>query len=326
MSRPRTRLAPSPTGALHLGNARTFLVNWALARQNGWEVVMRIEDLDGPRIQTGAAQQALDILGWLGLNYDEGPHTQLDDLAPYHEALARLADRGLIYPCSCTRSQIASAQSAPHRDKHELRYPGTCAPDPSVDPPGYEAISLDSSDQAPAWRLVTEDAHVDFHDHFAGPQSHNPQRTVGDFVVATRANLPAYQLAVVIDDVRQDITHVVRGDDLITSTPRQLLIYRALGLGPEPAYYHLPLVLGPDGRRLAKRHGDTRLTTYRERGVTAERIIGLLAEWSGLGPRHPMSATGFADAFDIERLPREAVTLTDEDHRWLLDSSEPTSS
>ncbi len=307
----RTRLAPSPTGALHLGNARTFLINWAMAKRGGWRIVLRIEDLDGPRVKTDADRGAIEALRWLGMGWDEGPLYQRHDLSRYRAALESLAERGLIYPCRCSRSQIASAQSAPHGDEHELRYPGTCRP-AGVTPVKYEP-ELDA-----AWRLRVPDETIKFVDGFAGEQAMNPQQSVGDFVVATRAGLPAYQLAVVVDDADQGVTQVVRGDDLITSTPRQLLLYRMLGLHPEPTYTHVPLVLGPDGRRLAKRHGDTRIDHYRQRGTPAERIIGLIGRWSGLGERRAMSAADFAAGFELGELPHERVTFTEDDDQWLL--------
>ncbi|MEX2169470.1 MAG: tRNA glutamyl-Q(34) synthetase GluQRS [Pirellulales bacterium] len=321
---PRTRLAPSPTGALHLGNARTFLVNWALARQRGWEILLRIDDLDGPRIKRDAAAEAIDILQWLGIDWDEGPVYQTADLAPYRAALASLAARGLAYPCHCTRSQILAASlSAPHEGEHELRYPGTCRPAFNPPPP-YSGEGLGEgalNDPTCAWRFRVPDGPIEFNDDFAGPQSHDVDATVGDFLIATKGDLPSYQLAVVVDDARQGITHIVRGDDLLTSTPRQLLLYRALNLGPPPSYLHLPLVKGPDGRRLAKRHGDTRLAHYRDCGVKPERIIGLLAEWSGLGPRREMTSREFAERFELERLPREAVIFTTENDSWLIADS-----
>jgi len=310
----RTRLAPSPTGALHLGNARTFVINWALARRRGWRVVMRMEDLDGPRIKAGAAEHAYDALRWLGLDWDEGPYTQRSDLSAYHAALGRLGEAGLIYRCRCTRKEIEAAQSAPHEDEHELRYPGTCRPERSA-AARYEA----SDEDGMSWRLWVEDEAVRFVDEIVGEVAINVQDQVGDFIVATKAGLPAYQLAVVVDDAAQGVTEVVRGDDLVRSTPRQLLLYRLLGLGPTPRYYHVPLVLGEDGRRLAKRHGDTRVTTYREAGCSAERIIGLLGAWCGLGDRRAMSVAEFAERFELDRLPREAVTFTEQDHRWLIE-------
>ncbi len=318
-----TRLAPSPTGALHLGNARTFLINWAMAKQNGWRIVFRVEDLDGPRVDPAASEKAIDTLAWLGLDWDYDPLYQSHDLTPYRNALADLYRRGAIYPCTCTRKEIVSAQSAPHEDEHELRYPGTCRPPletfpPSTDRPGHREALL--QDSATAWRVAVPDEPIEYRDQLHGPQSFNIQQQVGDFVVATKMGLPAYQLAVVVDDVRQGVTQVVRGDDLLSSACRQLLLYRLLGLSPIPAYTHLPLVLGPDGRRLAKRHGDTRIDTYRQRGVTAERIVGLLARWSGIGGGYDEMTTGaFAQRFDLANLSREPVAMTQEDEAWLLD-------
>jgi len=312
-----TRLAPSPTGALHLGNARTFLVNWALARQCGWDVIMRMEDLDGPRVKQGAAQQALDVLAWLGLDWDGEVSYQSADLSPYHAALEKLRGQGSIYHCRCSRKEIAAAQSAPH-EGGELRYPGTCRPDEA----DHRAASDDEpallAEDAVAWRLRAADEAVTFEDAVVGSRSVNVQRQAGDFIVATKAGLPSYQLAVVVDDARQGVTDIVRGDDLINSTARQMLLYRALGLGEPPRYYHLPLVLGSDGRRLAKRHGDTRLSRYREAGVPAERIVGLIAFWSGVVDEpEAMSADEFRERFDLTALPREPITFTEEQAEWL---------
>lgn len=306
-----TRLAPSPTGALHLGNARTFLINWALARRNGWRIVLRIEDLDTPRTKAGADQQAIDDLRWLGMDWDDGPHYQVADLSPYEAALSELDRKRLTYACTCTRSEIQAAQSAPHAGDHELRYPGTCRDRP--------AGSIDGATPK-AVRVRVDDQMVTFTDAFAGDQQHVPGEQVGDFVIATKAGLPAYQLAVVVDDHRQGVTDVVRGDDLLRSAARQLLLYRMLSFGPEPTYTHVPLVLGPDGRRLAKRHGDTRIAAYRERGVAAERVIGLLAFWCGLCPAPtPLPIGEFLDRFDLSKLPHKPVTMTEENEAWLLD-------
>lgn len=309
----RTRLAPSPTGALHLGNARTFLVNWALARQQGWEAVLRIEDLDGPRVKEGAAQQAIDDLEWLGLDWDEGPLFQLADQTPYEQALEQLAQQGAIYPCRCTRKQIeAAALSAPHGDEHELRYPGTCRP---VKP---QATSwLENREEGTAWRLRVEPGETRFVDAFAGEQVASVEQSVGDFLVATKLGLPAYQLAVVVDDARQGIDQIVRGDDLLRSTHRQLLVQKLLGITPEPHYTHLPLVIGEDGHRLAKRHGDTRLDYYRQAGVKPERVVGLLGHWCALGERREMSVREFAEVFQLDRLPAEPAVFSREEDEWL---------
>jgi glutamyl-tRNA synthetase len=307
-----TRLAPSPTGALHLGNARTFLINWALAKRRGWRIVLRVEDLDTPRTKAWASDQAIDVLTWLGMDWDAGPSYQRADLSRYEKALRQLASAGLIYPCICTRKDLVEAQSAPHKDSHDLIYPGTCRP---AEP---TATAYDPANESQAWRVRTDERVIAFDDGFAGAQAMSLALITGDFVVASKQGGPAYQLAVVVDDAAQGVTHIVRGDDLLTSTPRQLWLYDLLNLTPRPEYVHLPLVLGPDGRRLAKRHGDTRLISYREAGVAAERVVGLIAGWSGLD-REPMSAETFAERFDLDRLPPEPAVFTQEDHRWLLD-------
>lgn len=311
-----TRLAPSPTGALHLGNARTFLITWALARQRGWRIVMRIEDLDGPRVKPGAADAALDTLAWLGIDWDEGPIIQSHDLEPHASAMSQLAALGLAYPSALTRSQIDAAASAPHagdaaregRVGSELR--------PSLGPRAFD-------DRLTNWRFVTPDREVAFDDEAAGPQRHRPFDTVGDFVVWTARAQPAYQLACVVDDARQGVTDVVRGEDLLDSAARQVLLIDALGLGPAPAYTHLPLVVGADGRRLAKRHGDTRVSRYREAGAPPERLIGLLARWSGVETdrRRGLSAAEFASGFNLARLARSPIVFGAEDDAWLLSRS-----
>ncbi len=315
-ARPITRLAPSPTGALHLGNARTFLINWAMARQQGWEIVLRMEDLDGPRVKPGAAEGALAVLAWLGMDWDYGPYDQLADLTPYRAALEALHAKGLVYPCTLTRSEIAAARSAPHGDDEasgsELRYPGVSRGADAGD--GSDLLEEDEQ----AWRVTIPEGRVAFEDALAGPQAFDVQAEVGDFIVATKAGLPAYQLAVVVDDHRQGVTEVVRGDDLLSSAARQLWLYRLLEYRPEPTYTHVPLVLGPDGRRLAKRHGDTRVDTYRQRGVRAERVVGLLASWCGVADkRREMTAAEFAAGFGPDRLPREPTVFTAEDEAWL---------
>lgn len=312
---PTTRLAPSPTGALHLGNARTFLVNWALARATGMRIVLRVEDLDTPRVKPGVIGLTVDLLSWLGIDWDEGPLIQSATPEPHAAAMEHLARGGHVYPCELSRTQIEAAASAPQEGSGEVRFPASLRP--ASRPTRF-------TDDASSWRFVVDqDAIVTFDDRFAGPQSHRPAETIGDCIVWTRRDptkpgQPAYQLAVVVDDARQGVTHVVRGDDLLDSAARQLLLYRALGAGPEPVYCHLPLVKGEDGRRLAKRHGDTRLDSYRAMGVTPDRVVGLVAWWCGLQPeRAPMEAVEFLRRFDLNMIPRHAITFTGDDDRWL---------
>lgn len=319
---PTTRLAPSPTGALHLGNARTFLLTWALARTRGWRIVLRIEDLDTPRVKPATIQSTLRTLEWLGINWDQGPIIQSDDLEHHRHAMSVLAAKGLVYPSAHSRSEIddaaaSLAASAPQEGAHDVPFPADLRPPLSARPRNFPS---DQSLGPANWRFVVEPGETLIPDLFAGPRAFDVASIVGDFVVWTKRDTPSYQLAVVVDDHRQSITHVVRGDDLLDSAARQTLLYRALGFSPHPEYLHLPLVLGTDGRRLAKRHGDTRVDTYIRRGVTRERMLGLLACWSGLcATRTPMTLDEFLSRFKLDTIPTQAVTFTAEDDAWLLD-------
>jgi len=304
-----TRLAPSPTGALHLGNARTFLINWLLARQNGWKIILRIEDIDGPRIKAGADRLLIEDLQWLGLDWDEGPIYQTSRTPVYRAALQRLIDQDVAYPCICSRKEVELAASAPHAEDGAAVYPGTCRGRfKSIE----EALAV--SGRPPAIRFRVPEETITFADEFRGGQSFNAARQLGDFVIAKSDGTPAYQLAVVVDDAEMNITDIVRGDDLIDSTPRQILLYRAMGIASQiPRYTHLPLVVGMDGRRLAKRHGDTRLSYYRQQGVAASKVLQLLAQWSGM--KDPASISQAADCigkFDLAALPPSPIRFQPE--------------
>ena len=305
------RLAPSPTGAQHVGNARTYLIAWLSARSRGGRVVLRIEDIDSPRVKPGAGEQACQDLIWLGLDWDDGPVVQSERISLYRSALKRLQEQELIYPCTCTRSDVERAGSAPHPEHEGPVYPGTCA--------GRSVRDADSLGDRPwCWRFRVPVISPSFVDGFRGPTAIDLRVLGGDFVIwkAPRAgqaeSTPAYQLAVVVDDAAQGVTEVVRGDDLIPSTPRQLLLYQALGLTP-PSFVHVPLVVGPDGRRLAKRHGDTRLSTLREAGVRPELLLGLLA-WScgWIESIKPTTARELLPRFRLESVPPKPWILTPE--------------
>jgi len=252
---------------------------------------MRIEDLDTPRVKPGVVEKMLDDLRWLGFDWDGEVAVQSERRAYYREIHAKLAR--FIYPCRCTRAELAAAQSAPHEGDPEPRYPGTCRSNRG------EGIS---------WRLRVDSGRVEFDDLLFSRQAVDVEGTVGDFVVAKTPEQPAYQLAVVADDMAQGVTEVVRGDDLIPSTGRQILLYRALGASP-PAYGHVPLVVGPDGKRLAKRHGDARIATLRAAGVPPERIVGTLAEWSGLGGGDATPAC-LVPKWSWARVLRDRIILT----------------
>jgi len=308
-----TRLAPSPTGALHLGNARTFLITWALARAGGWRIVLRIEDLDTPRVKPETIADTIETLSWLGMDWDDGPIIQSADLARFTRAMRSLASRGLAYPSPHTRGELeaGASLSAPQEGVNEPVFPREWRPAPG--PRDFDVS------QGENWRLaLPDDSAVTFHDLFRGPITRDVARSVGDFVIWTKRGHPAYQLAVVVDDDAQGVTHVVRGDDLLDSAARQLLLMRALGIAREPEYAHVPLVRGEDGRRLAKRHGDTRVRAYRSRGVRPQRVVGLVAWWCGITPdRREMDAQEFRDRLDLGTIPRDAVTFTREDDAWL---------
>lgn len=273
----RTRFAPSPTGAFHLGNARTFALTWLHARACGGEVVLRMEDIDVTRVRPGAAAALLEDLRWLGLDWDGPMVVQSSRSARHRECFERLHAMGLLYPCTCTHQQIRQAASAPHADE-ELTYPGTCR----GRWPDAEAARA-AAPAALGWRVRTDAAgEMRFDDLVAGPQCRSPERQGGDFVVARDdAQISVgYQLAVVVDDADAGVNLVVRGDDLLPSTPRQMLLQRALGM-PTPAYAHLGMVHAADGTRLAKRRGTQQLRDLRAAGESARGILEWIARSAG---------------------------------------------
>lgn len=313
------RLAPSPTGAQHLGNARTYLIAWLAARAAGGRVVLRIEDIDSPRVKPWAIRQAVIDLQWLGLDWDAGPRLAEDgreiigDPAAYQQtargdlyaaALDRLRAQGLLYPCDCTRKDIETAASAPHESATGIDgpiYAGRCA--------GWQSGAALPAEGTFCWRFRSRPGSWSFDDRVAGPQTCHPATQLGDFPVTRKTGQAAYQLAVVVDDLQAGINQVVRGDDLIPSTFRQLQLIEQLG-GRPPTYAHVPLVRGTDGRRLAKRHGDTRLSWYREQGVAPEQILG----WCGwtlglLEKKQAIAPEDLMARFSWERLPRESTRI-----------------
>ncbi|MGE4619942.1 MAG: tRNA glutamyl-Q(34) synthetase GluQRS [Planctomycetota bacterium] len=307
------RLAPSPTGVLHLGNVRSFLLAWLSIRSRGGILRLRIEDIDGPRIQSGATEQVIEDLQWLGLDWDAEPEIQTDHLWRHERVLEQLQQAGLVYPCICTRSEVEEAASAPHevgQISAETVYPGTCR-----DRWRNEEHARSETGRNPALRFRVTDTAVPFVDRFVGRQE---GKLAGDFVVRKRDGTPSYQLAVVVDDAEAGITEVLRADDLLSSTPRQLLIYQHLGV-PVPEFVHLPLVVGPDGRRLAKRHGDTSLARYRREGVAPGTLIGAVAHLSGLVPAGVRCRPqDLLNDFDLDRVPAGPV-IWDGQQRFLLE-------
>ena len=297
----RGRLAPSPTGAQHVGNARTYLIAWLQARSSDGEIVLRMEDIDSPRIKSGADQQALDDLRWLGLDWDGEVMVQSPRLHLYQSAFEQLQANEKVYPCTCTRRDVEQAASAPHEQGGVLVYPGTCA--------HRQAGDAKSLTETFSWRFRVPETSFTWEDVCLGSVTLSRAQLGGDFVAWKSTDEPAYQLAVVVDDAEQQITEVIRGDDLVPSTPRQLLLYQELELTP-PTFAHVPLVVGTDGKRLAKRHGDTRLSALRAAGVSPESLIGLLA-WScgWLEKPVPVPARDLISLFDLRAIPAKPFVL-----------------
>ncbi len=312
----RGRLAPSPTGALHLGNARSFLIAWLSVRSQGGRLVMRMEDLDHPKVKSGAASEAYADLRWLGLDWDEGPdvggqfapYVQSHRRELYRTALHKLKASNYVYPCVCSRADVEEAQSAPHQgNAHTMRYLGTCR---GRFTSWEEAVDELPEGRLPAWRFRVEVGTSVFEDGFCGRQALELSEATGDFALARDPDGAGYMLAVVVDDAAMGITEVVRGDDLLDATHAQLALQKALGL-PSPHYIHVPLVVAEDGRRLAKRHGDTRIQSLREAGVTSEKVMGLLAWWCGWAAfGEELSPKALLKRFDLATLCREPAVLT----------------
>lgn len=295
----RGRFAPSPTGRMHLGNARTALLSWLQMKALGGEWLLRIEDLDRARCRDAYVDDLLRDLEYLGLEWDGELLFQSRRGALYDAALEQLSAQGLVYPCFCSRAEIARAASAPHGPMDDgPRYPGTCA-----------ALSADEAaararTRPAALRFRTPAGKVAFDDLLHGPVEQDVAAEVGDFVVRRADGVPSYQLAVVVDDADSTITHVLRADDLLGSTPRQLLLYRSLGKAAPPRFAHVPLVLGEDGRRLAKREGPFAIAELRLAGIPAEKVVGALGLWCGLGDGTPVRASELVPHFSLESLSR----------------------
>lgn len=265
---------------------------------------MRLEDLDGPRVRPEMSLAALRDLEWLGLDWDGPAHVQSSGMGEISAAAARLERAGLAYACVCSRGDVRSAQSAPQQGESEPRYPGTCRGK-------FSSLSSAQSEsgKSPGLRLRVSEAPVAVHDLLLGARSFDVQAEVGDFLIAKRDGAPAYQLAVVVDDARQGVTEVVRGEDLLASAARQLLLQQALGL-PSVRYCHVPLVVDAGGRRLAKRHDDLSLSELRAGGTDPRAIVGWAARSCDLDcAERCLPREALAD-FGLEKLPRAPVVVS----------------
>jgi len=294
------RYAPSPSGPLHLGNLRTALLAWLFARAAGSRFLLRIEDLDPERSRERWVESQLGDLTALGIGWDGSPVRQSERTALYEEALESLRRQGLAYECFCTRREIREAASAPHGPGSEGAYPGTCRELSAR----ARRRALDAGRRA-ALRVRAGGASVAFTDRLQGEH----EGVVDDFVVRRNDGAFAYNLAVVVDDGKQGIAEVVRGEDLLDSTPRQLWLAARLGLEP-PSHAHVPVVLGDDGKRLAKRHGAVTLGDRLELGERATGVRSVLASSLGLcEPGERPSIDELLVRFDPERLPRKGAQL-----------------
>jgi glutamyl-tRNA synthetase len=297
MSALRGRFAPSPTGRLHLGNLRSALLGWLDLRSRGGEFWLRIEDLDPDRSKPEAVDGILEDLAWLGLTWDGELWRQSTRSAQYEAALEQLRRAGRVYECWCSRAEIARAASAPHAGEEGPRYPGTC-----------RHGGVPRAGRSPALRFAVEPGVERFTDRLRGPVAQDVDAEVGDFVVRRSDGVASYQLAVVVDDAQCRMTDVLRGDDLLLSTPRQLQLYRALGQTP-PAFAHVPLLLQPDGKRLAKRDGGLTAAALRAEGKSPEAVIGLLAKWSGLSDGAPVRAEELIQGFELAKVSRAPTVV-----------------
>lgn len=293
------RFAPSPSGRMHLGNLFSALLAWLSVRARSGEMILRIEDLDTGRCRPEYTEQLKDDLRWLGLDWDREVQRQSERGAVYDTYVERLRKLELVYPCWCSRSDLKAA-SAPHASDGKRIYPGTCR-------------ALTESERAaktkPASeRLIVPEREISFVDGLQGKYSENLARECGDFVIKKADGTHAYQLAVVVDDALNGVTEVVRGRDLLDSTPRQIYLYELLGF-PAPTFWHVPLLTAADGRRLSKRERDLDMGALRA-GRTPEQILGYLASLSGFWPENtPASARELIGAFSWECVQKENIVI-----------------
>lgn len=288
------RYAPSPTGPLHIGNLRTALLAWLHVRLQGGRFLLRMEDLDLPRVVDSSADSILRDLEWLGLDWDGEVVYQSQRTGLYQAALSQLEQQNLVYDCFCSRKDIQQAASAPHGK--EGVYPRTCVDLDSV------TVEQKRQQKAPAVRVRVNDKPISFNDGCVGPYQQTLTQACGDFVIKRADGLFAYQLAVVVDDLEQGVTDVVRGADLIDSTARQIYLAEQLQPDASTTYWHVPLMLDDHGQRMAKRDGSLSIAEWREDGSNAEQLVGLLASSLGIiETSDVLSATDLLSELTIER-------------------------
>jgi glutamyl-tRNA synthetase len=328
MNRPvRVRFAPSPTGNLHIGGARTAIYNWAFARRAGGSFILRIEDTDPERSTPENTAQIMRSLRWLGLNWDEGPevggdygpYLQTQRFDTYTKALHELADKGAVYPCFCSPETLTAKREAALAAKQAfIGYDRTCRSIPPA-----EAAARIAAGEPHTWRLkVPEDrGPVVFDDLVHGTVS-VPVEQLDDFILLRSDGSPTYNYVVCLDDALMEITHVIRGDDHLSNTPKQILVYEALGV-PVPDFAHLSMILGSDGKRLSKRHGATSVEAYRDAGYLPEALLNYLSllGWSLDGETTVFSAETLCRNFSLERISRNAAVFDESTLAWMNQES-----
>jgi len=308
----RVRFAPSPTGMLHVGGARTALFNWLWARHNGGELVLRIEDTDEERSTEAMIEDILEGLAWLGIDWDEGPYFQSERADRHRAAVHDILELGKAYPCFCTPEELAADREAAKRRKEAYVYPGRCR---RLSP--EEAVRRRDAGEPHTIRFAVPGGTTVWDDAVHGRTAFENE-TIGDFIVLRTDGAPVYNLAVTVDDLDMAITHVIRGDDHVSNTPKQILLYRALGVDP-PAFAHVPLILGEDKRKLSKRHGAVSVTAYREEGYLPEAFVNFLAllGWSPGDDREVMSRGELVEAFTLERITGKSAIFDTQKLEWL---------
>lgn len=291
------RFAPSPSGRMHLGNVFSALLAWLSVRSQDGKMILRMEDLDPDRCRTEYAVQLIDDLGWLGLDWDEEQSWQSERSTVYAEMFQKLGDR--VYPCYCSRGELHAA-SAPHASDGRVLYAGTCR--------SLTQAQRKEKTKTPAWRLMVPDAEYGFCDGLQGNYWENLAKECGDFIIRRADGIYAYQLAVVTDDAAGTVTEVVRGRDLLSSTPRQIYLQELLGFST-PAYFHVPLLVDESGRRLSKRDGDLDLGALKET-MTAQELLGRLAWAAGLLTEYaPVTAAELVSVFDWSKVKKDDIVI-----------------
>ena len=321
--RVRVRFAPSPTGRLHVGGARTAIYNWAFARANDGDFILRIEDTDPTRSTKENVRVIIDAMRWLGLDWDEGPvvggaagpYFQTERFDTYTQALERLRERDAVYPCFCTKEELDAKRAAAESEHGGYAgYDRTCR---HIDP--TEAQARIDAGEPYVWRLKVPENHgpIEFDDAVYGHMSF-PADVIDDMIVVRSDGTPTYNFAVVCDDANMGITHVIRGDDHLSNTPKQILIYEALGY-EVPTFAHLSMILGPDGKKLSKRHGAASVEEFRDRGYLSDAMVNFLAllGWSLDGETTLIDREALCSAFSLDRITKKDAIFDEKKLDWM---------